>query len=243
VQLKQGCLHDYFSHYKAKECAGGYESALHKMGKQIIMDAGWIMFPSRSVEITSLIDGDHFKKSFVDYKCHRTELFDIVPESKVDRWRPDLVATLKTGARVFIEIKVTHRVEEPKALELDNLMEIDLWGLQPEEIRDIDRIKRRVLDTAPRNWYLCSLYDDLERVRKAQAELDKSAATLRSQHQQRVRREALKESKRQEYANHVKKAKAMTEESRQNAMHAQMQIKALPAIQAACQRLNEAGHC
>lgn len=234
---------DYFSHFEAKECTGGFESALHKMGKQIIMDAGWATFPARSVEITSDIDRTTVKQGFVDFPPHRAELFDIVPETQVDRWRPDLIARLKTGDRVLIEIKVTHKVEEAKAGALDNLMEIDLWGLQFEDVRDIERLKQLVLKSAKRHWYRCSLYDDLPRVHQAQKALDSDAAKLRAERLARQKREEAHEQGRLDYADSIEKALAMLDQGRQKAMHSKMQAKALNVIHSTCHRLRELGHC
>lgn len=70
-------------------------------------------------EIEELVDK-------VSYPERDIQLTSVVAEKKEERWRPDLTATLKNEAMMFIEIRVTHKVGEEKKLDLDNLLEVDL---------------------------------------------------------------------------------------------------------------------
>lgn len=91
----------------------------------------------------------------------------LIQEQSEGTWRPDLTARLRNGATLYIETFVTHTVEERKATALDNLMEIDLSRLSPEEAVNSEALRQAVLKQAPRHWFRCSLYDDLPAVRRA----------------------------------------------------------------------------
>ncbi|MFP3442539.1 hypothetical protein R0K18_32885, partial [Pantoea sp. SIMBA_133] len=69
------------------------------------------------------------------------------------RWIPDITATLKNNAKLYIEIKVTHGVERRKAEALDNLMEIDLGDWEIDALADTEVLERAVLRVAARCWY------------------------------------------------------------------------------------------
>lgn len=244
---------NYFSHHRAKECAGGYETALHRMGKQIIEDAGYVWLPSKSFHFRVHVAEDVYISENVVFEPHRTELLDVVSEQMAEIWRPDLTANLKNGSTVYIEIKVSHEVDEPKARALDNLMEIDLATVSPEEVRDLDALREIVLRTAPRHWYRCSLYDDLPRVHAARKRLEDRLPAAKAKfvaereakekrEQEKLRYEENKERQRELYAPDVEKAFRMQSEAAQTKLHQQMEEKCVPAIGQELARLHAAGH-
>jgi ssDNA-binding Zn-finger/Zn-ribbon topoisomerase 1 len=242
VANKPKVKRDYFSHHRTEDCAGGYESALHKMGKQIIEDAGWVTVPHISVPVTWYVSDGPTWRDTVDYDRRRVNFTGLVVEQQADRWRPDITATLKNGQTLYIEIKVTHGVEDPKADDLDNLMEIDLSGIRPEEVRDLNALTHLVLFAASRRWYRCSLYDDLKRVRDAYDKLKARAKRDLEREAERARLEERKEQYREEFAEHVERAELMLDPNRQEAIHQTMQNKCQAAIEAEKQRLETAGH-
>jgi len=201
----------YFSHYRSPECSGGYESALHKMAKQIILEASWVTLPSHSVTVkVPLIDGTSLLDD-VSFERRPCQFRSVCLEHSVERWWADLRATLKNDASLHIEIAVTHFVDEDKSAGMDNMMEIDLSHVSYETARDIDSLRQTVLETAPRQWHRVSLYDDLSRVKAKQRQLEaKTAAHNDSirirleRERQRQRRESLEvERQRHEYAQHI----------------------------------------
>jgi len=255
---------NYFSHYKAEECPGGYETALHRMGKQIIEDAGYVFLPIKFIELEVHLADDVYLREHVEFPRHKAELSKVVSERQAEQWRPDLTAILKNGETLYIEILVTHAVEGPKAEALDNVMEIDLSSVPPEDVIDLEALKERVLSSSPREWYRCSLYDQLPRVQKARQRLQERLPDAKRQYQEekaaaerkrqaekvaeeKARREQIelekrKERLRQQYDLDVHNAMKMRSMEAQNEMHRQMLAKCGTAIDIEKQRLTSAGH-
>lgn len=157
----------YFSHDRGPECVGGFETAVHKMAKQIILDHLTVVLPAHSVEITVPVTSeDDVLTGSVLYPERLVQLVSAVSEKQAEepgRWIPDITATLKNNAKLYIEIKVTHGVERPKAEALDNLMEIDLGDWEIDALANTEVLERAVLRMAARCWYRCSLYSNLKK--------------------------------------------------------------------------------
>lgn len=174
----------YFSHHRTESCAGGYETAVHLMAKQVILDEMRLRIPPITIPFEfSPIEDEKPIRSSVHYPERDVELVDVVAEKQQGRWRPDLTATLKNQAPLYIEILVTHAVEEEKADTLDNLVEVDLSNIPLESVYDAKAFSEEVVLNAPRRWYRCSLYDDLKRTKDARRELEERAARMASEHQ------------------------------------------------------------
>lgn len=157
VANKPKVKRNYFSHYRSSECAGGFETALHRMGKQIIEDARQILTPSKTLEIEAHVADDYYLVESVNIPARIFRFREVVSELRAENWIPDLTATLENGRTLFIEIKVTHGVEEAKAEALDNVLEIDLSKVPVEHVRELDTLREIVLRSADRYWYRCSL--------------------------------------------------------------------------------------
>ena len=149
-----GQTRPYFSHDRGPECVGGFETAVHKMAKQIILDHLTVVLPAHSVEITLPVTSeDDVLTGSVLYPERLVQLVSAVSEKQAEepgRWIPDVTATLKNNAKLYIEIKVTHGVEQPKAEALDNLMEIDLGDWEIDALADTEVLERAVLRVAAR---------------------------------------------------------------------------------------------
>nr|WP_299379562.1 hypothetical protein [uncultured Halomonas sp.] len=193
---KSGTKRSYFSHYRASPCPGGYETAVHWMAKQIIEEAGLMTLPAKTVHVSVEIPSGAPIQGEVPFPPHEATLTEIVQEQAAERWRPDLTATLKNGAMLYIEVRVTHAVEEPKAKSLDNLMEIDLSDLSPEEAINPEALKKAVLCDARRTWFRCSLYDELPPVERKRSELEASIPDV-LEHRRRDAQQEVKERERQ----------------------------------------------
>lgn len=159
VANKPKSKRNYFSHWRGADCPGGYETALHRMGKQLILDAQAVTLPAYDIPLSATLVNGSSLSSSAYFKPQWTEFSAVVSEQKEGRWWPDLTATLNNGTRLFIEIKVTHGVERPKAEALDNLMEINLGDVPEAVVADIERLRKEVLMRAERYWFRCSLYD------------------------------------------------------------------------------------
>ncbi len=200
----------YFSHHQAKDCPGGYETAIHLMAKQILLDYRWVRTPGKTVELIER----HYSEideltDQVSYPERDLQLTEIVSEQKEERWRPDLTATLRNGATLFIEIKVTHGVHEEKMVDLDNLLEIDLSKVKASQLSDTEVFAEIVLRSAPRDWHRCSLYDNLERTETNRKRLRTRAEAQYQRWLEATKQErAMADEERRVAANRRQKAKA-----------------------------------
>ena len=99
----------HFRHSTNLNCEGSQESALHELGKQILVDNSKIAIP---------------KHGIINYS-------NPVPEKRLEIKRPDVSATFK-DEQIFFEIYVSHAVDEGKEKfylsKKHRSVEIDLSG-------------------------------------------------------------------------------------------------------------------
>lgn len=141
----------HFAHQSNAHCTGGYESAIHRMAKQMIMQRSQVWVPQRRFDRDILgsrddVDGGYSWKeslSFVVSTEGVKTLSECREEERVETRRPDLLAILE-GQPIAIEIAYTHFCDEEKLgwLKARNLttLEIDV-GISPDtEMSDIRAI-------------------------------------------------------------------------------------------------------
>lgn len=137
VIARQGEVREWhFAHASGAECEHAAEGALHLAAKQVLLESGGINLPERRHEETvCLPDGRNGKgeayrpEAWVDFQS-------VEAEQSIATIRPDIVAV--TGhTMLFIEIAVTHFIDDDKKRVLDELMvptiEIDLGGIAREK--------------------------------------------------------------------------------------------------------------
>lgn len=207
----------FFAHLRAENCLGGYETALHKMGKQILLDAGRVWLPKRDVTFSfPLIFGETLSET-VSFEPREVQFESAVSEKKLDSgFIPDVTAVLKNGAPLYIEILVTHAVGEEKGGAIDNVMEIDLSRLSEETVLDSSELELEVLQRASRWWHRCSLFDELPEVQAAKAAL-----------KARVPKE-IKHLERKKAAEMQKEEQARLKVERQEAQEKQRELERAP---------------
>lgn len=119
---KQGEVTEWhFAHAVGAECVAGVESALHRMGKQLILDRQHIWVPRRSFSreiIGPYDDVDnvyHWKKTLsVEVQSEGlVSLTDCAEEKQVETRRPDILANLD-GKPIAIEVAYTHFCDDEK---------------------------------------------------------------------------------------------------------------------------------
>lgn len=184
----------YFAHHRGAECPGGYETALHKMAKQILLDAGRVWLPERDVLLSfPLVFGETLSET-LHLDPREVHFVSAVSEKRLDNGlTPDVTALLKNDAELHIEILVTHAVEENKSLAIDNVMEIDLSWLSEETVLDPVALEAEVLKSAPRWWHRCSLIDELPKVHAVREALEaRVPIEIKRLERQREREEAAK---------------------------------------------------
>lgn len=91
----------HFAHSHGNTCEGAYETALHMLAKEVILEEQCIMLP--------ISDEGSFPSGLV--KLHHVE------QEKWDNtfgFRPDIEGIMENGERLLIEILVSHKVQRKK---------------------------------------------------------------------------------------------------------------------------------
>lgn len=138
VIARQGDIREWhFAHASGAECGKAVETALHLAAKQLLLESGGMTLPATTVQQEIILpDGRRAIGT-----AHRPEIwvdFDTVAlEKPIGDIKPDVVATLN-GAMFFIEVAVTHFVDETKRLAIEKLgiptVEICLEHLGREKV-------------------------------------------------------------------------------------------------------------
>ena len=118
----------YFRHKSRKNCTGAFESQLHLLCKEIIMDNKAVYIPE-------------YKNGHICFVPSLIKFDSIKSETNTDGKRPDLVGTFTdtTGNKqeLWIEIRCTHQIDEPKIRLIKenniNCLEIDVRVFLKEE--------------------------------------------------------------------------------------------------------------
>lgn len=149
---------DHFAHYDQDACIGAIESALHILAKNIIEK-------EKKIKIPELLYFDKkYSKSMVALSVSKTLNVDLVElEISQDNIRPDLILHIGKK-RLFIEIAVTHKVDEEKKKKIEKLgistIEIDLAFYQSEY--RIDEIKELIINSdSNKEWIYNSQLSNL----------------------------------------------------------------------------------
>ena len=177
---------EYFSHYQSSECAGGYESAIHLMAKQIIDDHKWFVIPEYSKTLSRRMPTDRVLKEHVRAQSKRLDFQVVQVEKTVDGLRPDVIGVTQDGIELFIEVYVTHAVSDDKRerYKNKNLIELDLSALSRGIISDEKLFTEAVLSGADRHWIACQLYRG--EVKAAHKSLKAKVKQYISEHRVRV---------------------------------------------------------
>ena len=131
---KQGGKNQWhFSHYKAEDCQGGRMTALHMLAQQIIQEEKKIRTPRYE---------DFYYKQEPEIITFDEVLVEQHIKTEILNRQPDCVGVLN-GESLWIEIKVTHEVDEVKQRDIlkENIscMEVDL-----SDLIDVDYTKDMV---------------------------------------------------------------------------------------------------
>ena len=130
----------HFAHSHGHYCEGAYETALHLLAKQIILEQGGIMLPES--------DDKNKPQGFIELKDVKVEKWD-----DTFKIRPDVEGVMNDGRRIIIECQVTHKVNDKKYnVIIDNnllCIEIDLNWL---ELNKKSLQKFLTQETKDRKW-------------------------------------------------------------------------------------------
>jgi hypothetical protein len=135
----------HFAHEADANCAGAFESMVHRLAKQIIADHGVVHVPA--------LIGFHPETPTL-FDAADVALTDVRLEVWQQGYRPDAIATMPDGAPLVIEVRVTHACEPAKLERLRDrnvaAIEIDLSGYRGEHTEAL--LTDLVLREAHRIW-------------------------------------------------------------------------------------------
>lgn len=144
----------HFAHHNSPDCNHGMETALHMLAKEIIKTEKCLYLPS-DCSNSQLEDRNGRSFKVCHYLPSASVQFDEVRlEQHSGDYTPDVTALTTDGKWLDIEILVTHKVDENKAMRQrmrgKDMIEIDLSELA----RDLSRqeLTKAVLLTAPRHF-------------------------------------------------------------------------------------------
>lgn len=114
----------HFAHYNSEECKYGYETSLHLAAKQMIAEVRKITIPAVYLNFPS-----SGKERLLISEAKEIEISEVFLEQREGNIIPDIVI-LSNYKKIFIEIYVTHAIDESKLLKVKNndisTIEIDL---------------------------------------------------------------------------------------------------------------------
>lgn len=162
---------DHFYHLNTDECRASGETAIHLLGKELLATSKYLMVPHLIAD--SGEKGNYRSETFVGGKWIDTYDHDLEAETPrlllsaarlevyQDGVRPDLIVQDMKGRELYVEILVTHNVEEKKKSTLrqrnNPTIEIDLSDL--DRTASIEEIKFAVIEGSPRVWIHNSAID------------------------------------------------------------------------------------
>ena len=148
----------HFAHSNGADCATGYQTSIHLLAKEIIQESKKIYLPEISVwyryhvprvekRYSYSTKSFRFKKGIFfnarNEEIYRKYFHGGVVENQVERVEleqsegdiiPDIIVYFRNGTRLFVEIYVTHKVDEAKEAKLRekgvSCLEVDLSSVE-----------------------------------------------------------------------------------------------------------------
>lgn len=146
---------DHFAHARDGACVGALETALHKLGKQIVMDELGLTLPAIAAEREGVRRQTHSAKHQV-FESGQVEV--VLPGVVAD------VVLRRRASDLIIEILVTHASDAEKVVRIraqkTSAIEIDLSKLPRRA--GLEMVREAVLVSAPRKWLFNPAQDAVE---------------------------------------------------------------------------------
>jgi len=135
----------HFGHYASTECRHAYESAIHKLAKEILCKEKKIKIPEVKAEY---MDMKEIIQREIIFELDEARL-----EEPISGIIPDVVA-LKRDRKLLIEIAVTHFCDSMKITKIreNNLSTIEVDLSQLSRDATALEIEEALLYSAPRAW-------------------------------------------------------------------------------------------
>lgn len=207
----------YFRHGVGADCPGGYETAIHRAAKEVLLRRREVTVPGGSRRLSVIASDGH---EFSEVVALSSKI--ICPSSAFEEYwqegiRPDVVYE-NDGRLLYIEIRVTHAVDEQKKLKIRdrgcNAIEIDLGNLTPSDVFDMKSFEERVChELACRSWVFWPEFEEMieDSIRRLKQMRDAYEERLRQlEERRRIAEQAKQERLRKEAE---EKAKALAEKA------------------------------
>jgi hypothetical protein len=131
----------HFAHYRAGECIGSAQTALHMAAKEILEKSGMIYLPSLTCSLAEEDDD-----SITLYKSQKLGFDKVYLEKRIDRIVPDIFI-IKNRHPLIVEIKVTHPLDVSKIQKIKSLnisaLEIDLS--EEDDYNTMEKLQKKII--------------------------------------------------------------------------------------------------
>lgn len=143
----------YFAHAGASNACGGRESALHRMAKDILLQASTLRLPALALSPNDVVESTVVALS--PESQAEVRLLDGQVRSDVSTWLALDDGTLL--APIHVEVRVSHAVDTAKQARVIahglTMVEIDLSQVNDAMVQDLETFSRLVLeDDSNRQW-------------------------------------------------------------------------------------------
>lgn len=149
VAKKGNKMMHHFSHCADHNCEYGYESSLHLAAKDILSKAKRIVLPPVYVDFSNSYKKAEKVSDSIEIEIDKVEL-----EKRCNNVIPDIVV-YSGGKQLFVEIYVTHAVDDIKLAKIKNenisMIEIDLSEIT-EVLTPEDLAKILLHDSEEKKW-------------------------------------------------------------------------------------------
>lgn len=157
IARKGNRVSHHFAHYKTDECKYGYETSLHLAAKQMIAESKVIYIPP-----LFLFFQDTGKETMLISEAKSIPIDDVFLEQNEGDMIPDIIV-ISSGKRLFIEIFVSHAVDQEKIKKLKkhnvSTIEIDLSNYKETTISK-EELKEIVINDVDRKKWIHNAYVD-----------------------------------------------------------------------------------
>lgn len=158
VMAKQGEVKGWhFAHTSGADCQHAGETALHVAAKQLLINERGLMVPETTVTAHYQLPDGREGDSTLTRPEMWLDFVDVKAEVGFDGIKPDIVGYLSDSI-MFIEIAVSHFVDEDKTAKLEShgvaTLEIDLSSLETDEL-DWVALRQAILESVDhKRWIL-----------------------------------------------------------------------------------------
>lgn len=202
----------HFAHHHEGNCKGAIETALHLAAKEILAEHQKIMLPALEE-----YDSQYSKRIIILSEPFEAEMEEVRLEQKQDNFKPDVIGVIK-GREIYIEIAVTHFVDEEKELRVRkkgvSMLEIDLSDLNDGFTKE-ELIEAVIYSHLNKNWIYNAKQEYL---------LERKLAPLREKYEAQKLKRKLQDEE-EEKAEEEEEEKERKEQEEYGIWAAQIQFK------------------